>query len=70
MNYTKARNIWRNNFPKYLRYGLSVVGGTTFGKYTMPGQGVLNITKEMQKDLEAKRGNKNGKKENNTKAVS
>lgn len=58
MNYTKARNIWRNNFPKYLRHGLGIVGGVTFGKFTMPKQPVLNITKEQQKDLEAKRGKK------------
>lgn len=56
MNYTKARNIWRNNFPKYLRHGLGIVGGTTFGKYTMPKQKALNITREMQLDLETKRG--------------
>jgi hypothetical protein len=61
MNYTKARNIWRNNFPKYLRNGLGIVGGVTFGKFTMPKQKVLNITREMQLDLETKRGNKNAK---------
>lgn len=67
MDNKKAKNIWRNNFPKYLRRGLSIVGGTTFGKWTMPKQSALNITKEMQHELESNRNNIKNKELQNDK---
>lgn len=36
MDYKKARNIWRNNFPKVLKQGRAIIGGATHLKYTMP----------------------------------
>ena len=36
MDYKKARRIWRNNFPDILKQGHMIIGGVSFGKYTMP----------------------------------
>jgi hypothetical protein len=36
MNYQKARNIWKNNFPKMFTKGYAIMGGVSHKKYTMP----------------------------------
>lgn len=36
LSYKKARNIWRNNFPKMMNHGYAIIGGLSHKKYTMP----------------------------------